>query len=94
MRKLWCKCVCILILQFVLVVAGLANTLGLSEQGEVFAETDRYRVRFRDSVVNVLDLVRVARHIGTEKRSNPRVDVTGDGVVNILDLTLVAQYIG
>ena len=33
----------------------------------------------------------VAQHIGTEKRSNPRVDVNGDGVVNILDLVLVAN---
>ncbi len=51
MRKLWCKCVCIVILQFVLVAAGLSNTLTFSEQGEVFAETDRYRVRFRDGVL-------------------------------------------
>ena len=47
-----------------------------------------------DGIINVLDLVMVARYIGTEKRNNPRVDVNGDGVVNILDLTLVAQYIG
>ena len=51
MKKLWCKCVCIVILQFVLVSIGLANTLTLSEGGEVFAETDRYEVRFRDSVL-------------------------------------------
>ena len=47
-----------------------------------------------DGVVNVLDLVMVAQHIGGEKPNNPRVDVNGDGVVNILDLTLVAQEIG
>ena len=47
-----------------------------------------------DGVVNVLDLVMVAQHIGGEKPNNPRVDVNGDGVVNILDLTLVAQQIG
>ncbi len=44
-----------------------------------------------DGVVNILDLVMVARHIGTEKRSNPRVDVNGDGVVNIQDLVIVAN---
>ena len=51
MRKLRCKCVCIVILQFVLVAAGSSNTLVLGEQGEVLAETDRYRVRFRDGVL-------------------------------------------
>ena len=51
MRNFWNKCVCIVILQFVLVAAALANTLTLSEDGEVFAETDRYRVRFKDGVL-------------------------------------------
>ena len=51
MRKVWTKCICIVILQFVLVAAGLANTLVLSEQGEVFAETDRYLVRFEHGVL-------------------------------------------
>lgn len=51
MRNFCAKCAYILILQFVLVDAGLANTLMLSEQSEVFAETDRYRVRFRDGVL-------------------------------------------
>ena len=51
MRKFCAKCVYILILQFVLVAAGLANTLTLGEHGEVLAETDRYRVRFRDGVL-------------------------------------------
>ena len=51
MRNVWNGCVCIVILQFVLVAAGLANTLTLGEQGEIFAETDQYRVRFRDGVL-------------------------------------------
>ena len=51
MRKFWNRCVCIVILQFVLVGTGLANTLMLSEDGEVFAETDRYEVRFKDGVL-------------------------------------------
>ena len=37
MRKFCAKCAYILILEFVLVAAGLANTLTLGEQGEVFA---------------------------------------------------------
>ena len=45
------KCVYIVILQFVLVAAGLANTLTLNEQDEVFAETDRYHVRFEHGVL-------------------------------------------
>ena len=51
MRKFWSKCVYILILQFVLVATVLANTLTLSERGEVLAETDRYQVRFEHSVL-------------------------------------------
>ena len=44
-----------------------------------------------DGVVNILDLVMVAQHIGRETLSNPRVDVNGDGIVNILDLVSVVQ---
>lgn len=51
MRKLWDKCAYILILQFVLVAAVLANTLTLSEHSEVLAETDNYRVRFKNGVL-------------------------------------------
>ena len=51
MRNFCAKCAYILILQFVLVTTTLANTLTLGEQGEVFAETDQYRVRFRDGVL-------------------------------------------
>lgn len=51
MRNFCAKCACILILQFVLVVAALANTLTLGEQGEIFAETDRYQVRFEHGVL-------------------------------------------
>ena len=51
MGKFCAKCVYILILEFVLVAVGLANTLTLGEHGEVFAETDRYHARFRDGVL-------------------------------------------
>ena len=51
MKNFCAKCVYILILQFVFVAAGLANTLTLSKEGEVFAETDRYQVRFEHGVL-------------------------------------------
>ena len=48
----------------------------------------------RDEVVNILDLILVARQLGKRLRPNSPEDVNGDGVVNIFDLTLVAQGIG
>ena len=51
MRNFCAKCVYVVILQFVFVASALANTLTLGEQGEVFAETDGYQVRFKDGVL-------------------------------------------
>ena len=48
----------------------------------------------RDGVVNILDLLRVARQLGQRVSADSPVDVNGDGIVNIFDLTLVAQGIG
>ena len=48
----------------------------------------------RDGVVNILDLIRVARQLGKGMSSDSPEDINGDGVVNIFDLTLVAQGIG
>ena len=48
----------------------------------------------RDGVVNILDLLRVARQLGQRVAADSPVDVNGDGIVNIFDLTLVAQGIG
>ena len=48
----------------------------------------------RDGVVNILDLIRVARQLGQRVSADSPVDVNGDGIVNIFDLTLVAQGIG
>ena len=48
----------------------------------------------RDEVVNILDLILVARQLGKSVSPNSPEDVNGDGVVNIFDLTLVAQGIG
>ena len=53
MRSFWGKCAYIVILQFVFVAAALANTLTVGEQDEVFAETDRYRVRFVEIEISV-----------------------------------------
>lgn len=44
-----------------------------------------------DGVVNILDLVFVASHLGDVDTD---ADVNADGVVNILDLTLIAQNLG
>ena len=49
-----------------------------------------------DGIVNILDLVLIAAHLGetpTEKQ-DPNPDVNGDSTVNILDLVLVAQHLG
>ena len=51
MRNIWSKCVCIVILQLVLVAAGSSNTLTVGEGGEVLAETDRYQARFKYGVL-------------------------------------------
>ncbi len=48
----------------------------------------------RDGVVNILDLIRVARLLGQSVAADSPVDVNGDGIINIFDLTLVAQGIG
>ena len=48
----------------------------------------------RDGVVNILDLILVARQLGKSVPADSPVDINGDGVVNIFDLTLVAQGIG
>ena len=44
-----------------------------------------------DGQVNVLDLVLVAKSLGTR---NAHVDTNGDGTVNVLDLVVVAQHLG
>ena len=51
MRKVCAKCAYILIFQFVFVAAAFTNTLMVDEAENVLAETDRYRVRFKDGVL-------------------------------------------
>jgi hypothetical protein len=48
-----------------------------------------------DGSVNVLDLIIVAKALGTypgDSKYNPNADINGDGVIDILDLILVAKY--
>ena len=47
----------------------------------------------RDGVVNILDLISVAQHLGKRVTADSPEDINGDGIVNIFDLTLVAQGI-
>ncbi len=48
MRKL---IIAVVILLFIFVVDGYSNTLLVDEQGDIFAETDRYQVRFKKGSV-------------------------------------------
>ena len=48
----------------------------------------------RDGLVNVLDLILVAGHLGSDASVNPQSDVNGDGTINVLDLIVVAQKFG
>ena len=47
-----------------------------------------------DGKVDILDLVRVARHFGPASAAPVGVDVNGDGDVDILDLIFLAQHLG
>ena len=48
----------------------------------------------QDGVVNVLDLILVAGHLGSDASVNRQSDVNGDGTINVLDLIVVAQSFG
>lgn len=47
-----------------------------------------------DGLVNILDLILIARDFGKTVSLYSRTDVNGDGIVTILDLILVAQHLG
>ena len=47
-----------------------------------------------DGIVNILDLVIVARNISKPKSDNAKADVNKDGVVDMLDLDIVRQHFG
>ncbi|MDP2703961.1 MAG: hypothetical protein Q8P01_02015 [bacterium] len=47
----------------------------------------------RDGIINIIDLVKVARAFGSRVPDYPE-DVNGDGVVNIIDLVTVARRFG
>ena len=48
----------------------------------------------QDGQVSILDLIRVAQHLGSTVPTNHEADVNGDGAVSILDLITVAQHLG
>ena len=48
----------------------------------------------QDGLVNVLDLILVAGHLGSDASVNRQLDVNGDGTINVLDLIVVAQRLG
>lgn len=49
-----------------------------------------------DGLINILDLVYVAKHFDEmpDDELSPNPDINGDGTVNILDLTLIASHFG
>ena len=48
----------------------------------------------QDGRVSVVDLVLVAKDLGSDAQANFRTDVNRDGTINIQDLILVAQHLG
>ena len=44
--------------------------------------------------MNVLDLIVVAQHLGSDVSVNRQSDVNGDGTINVLDLIVVARHLG
>ena len=48
----------------------------------------------QDGRVSVLDLILVAKDLGSDASANLRTDVNRDGSINIQDLILVAQHLG
>ena len=48
----------------------------------------------QDGQVSILDLIRVAQHLGSTVSANHEADLNGDGTVSILDLIAVAQHLG
>ena len=48
----------------------------------------------QDGQMNVLDLILVAQHLGSNASVNRHADVNGDGTINVLDLIVVAKHLG
>jgi subtilisin family serine protease len=47
-----------------------------------------------DGIINIVDIIIVARNFGSAATVAPEADVNGDGLINILDLVLVARQFG
>ena len=81
MRKL---IIAIVVLVFIFVGDGYSNTLVVDEQGDIFAETDRYQVRFRNgSVIHVHNKLTKETYTVSGRRDaelsgmrGPRLDVS------------------
>ena len=88
MKNLTCS---LLILSLVLLV----STAGYAQE-ETDIETLRAADVNNDGIINILDLVLVASHIGetVAEDQTPNPDVNADGNINILDLVLIANRLG
>ncbi len=47
-----------------------------------------------DGIVDIQDLIVIAKSFGTDSPENPKVDVNRDGKINIIDLLIVAAHLG
>jgi len=48
----------------------------------------------QDAIVDIADLVIVAKDFGSKPPTNPTADVNEDGIVNIIDLVLIGKHFG
>ena len=75
----------------VIVSDSNAKALNVSVKNGIVVEGGASWDTNGDGQVNVLDLVVVARSLGSRTAS---ADINGDGIVNVLDIVLVAQHLG
>ena len=75
----------------VIVSDSNAKALNVSVKNGIVVEGGASWDTNGDGQVNVLDLVVVARSLGSRTAS---ADINGDGTVNVLDLVVVAQHLG
>ena len=80
-------------------LAGSSKTEVISSEGPkiIITVEDRAFPAWdvnQDGRVNVLDLISVAQHLGSNASVNRQADVNADGTINVLDLITVAQHLG
>ena len=71
-------------------ISSEAPEIRITIEGRAFLASDVNQ----DGLVNVLDLILVAQHLGSDASVNRQSDVNGDGTINVLDLIVVAQNLG